>query len=101
MGTSAEAKAAARDIPIKVRGGVTVFPVSRAFTQSFTIKRLTSFPQGDIIFCDPFEGVVVIPRDLLDPVLDLMPKLISMDEKAIEAVAQGMSVTQAFKEFRA
>ncbi|KAJ5221578.1 uncharacterized protein N7469_010465 [Penicillium citrinum] len=82
VGTSAEAKAAARDIPIKVRGGVTVFP-------------------GDIIFCDPFEGVVVIPRDLLDPVLELMPKLISMDEKAIEAVAQGMSVTQAFKEFRA
>ncbi|CAI7612868.1 unnamed protein product [Penicillium pancosmium] len=81
VGTGAEAKAVARDVPISI-GGVTVSP-------------------GDIVFCDPFEGVVVIPRDLLDPVMELMPKLISMDEKAIEAVAQGMTVTQAFKDFRA
>lgn len=46
------------------------------------------------------EGVVVIPRDLLGPVLELMPKLISMDEQAKEAVAQGMTVTDAFKKFR-
>jgi hypothetical protein len=46
------------------------------------------------------EGVVVIPRDLLGPVLELMPKLISMDDKAKEAVAQGMTATDAFKKFR-
>jgi len=46
------------------------------------------------------EGVVVIPRDLLGPVLDLMPKLIGMDDQAKEAVAQGMTVTDAFKKFR-
>ena len=46
------------------------------------------------------EGVVVIPRDLLGPVLELMPNLISMDEQAKEAVAQGMTVTDAFKKFR-
>ncbi|KAJ5994443.1 hypothetical protein N7451_010167 [Penicillium sp. IBT 35674x] len=81
VGTGAEAKAAVRDVPISV-GGITVSP-------------------GDIIFCDPMEGVVAIPRDLLGAVLEIMPKLISMDEQAKEAVAQGMSVTDAFKKFRA
>jgi hypothetical protein len=47
------------------------------------------------------EGVVAVPRDLLGAVLELMPKLISMDERAKDAVAQGMSVTDAFKKFRA
>lgn len=46
------------------------------------------------------EGVVVIPRELLGPVLELMPKLISMDDQAKDAVAQGMTVTDAFKKFR-
>ncbi|KAJ5089648.1 hypothetical protein N7532_008332 [Penicillium argentinense] len=81
VGTGAEAKAAARDVRISI-GGVAVSP-------------------GDIIFCDPLEGVVVIPRDLLEPVLEVMPKLISMDEKAIEAVAKGMTVAEAFETFRA
>lgn len=56
--------------------------------------------QGDIIFCDPLEGVVAIPRDLLTAVLDLIPKLISMDDKVKEAVEQGLSVTEATKKFR-
>ncbi|KAJ5679267.1 hypothetical protein N7462_007511 [Penicillium macrosclerotiorum] len=80
VGTGAEAKAVVRDVPISLEG-VTVSP-------------------GDIIFCDPMEGVVAIPRDLLDPVLELMPKLINMDDQAKEAVTQGMTVTEAFKKFR-
>ena len=55
---------------------------------------------GDVIFCDPVDGIVAIPSDLLDPVLDLIPKLISMDDKAKEAVAQGETVFNAFKRFR-
>ncbi|KAJ5928613.1 hypothetical protein N7466_007569 [Penicillium verhagenii] len=81
VGTGAEAKAAVRNVPITI-GGVSVSP-------------------GDIIFCDPMEGVVAIPRDLLSAVLEVMPKLISMDDQAKGAVAQGMSVTDAFKKFRA
>lgn len=56
--------------------------------------------QGDIIFCDPLEGVVAIPKDLVGPVLELMPKLVSMDDKVKEAVVGGMSVYDAFKRFR-
>jgi hypothetical protein len=43
---------------------------------------------------------VAIPRELLCQVLELMPKLTAMDDKAKEAVAQGMSVTDAFNKFR-
>ncbi|KAL4921671.1 hypothetical protein BDW62DRAFT_208241 [Aspergillus aurantiobrunneus] len=81
VGTGAEAKAGLRNVKVDV-GGVVVEP-------------------GDIIFCDPLEGVVAIPRDLLDQVLETMPKLIAMDDKVKEAVEQGSSVHDAFKKFRA
>ncbi|KAJ5482765.1 hypothetical protein N7539_006211 [Penicillium diatomitis] len=80
VGTGAEAKAVARDIPLNI-GGVHVSP-------------------GDIVFCDPMNGVVVVSRDLLEPVLELLPKLGDMDNHAKQAVEQGMSVTKAFKMFR-
>ena len=61
---------------------------------------LAHIVQDDIIFCDPAEGTVVIPRDLLKDTLDLMPKLVSADDKVKEAVMDGMSVVEAFKKFR-
>ncbi|KAB8254048.1 ribonuclease E inhibitor RraA/Dimethylmenaquinone methyltransferase [Aspergillus pseudonomiae] len=80
VGTAAEAKPGARNVLVSL-GGVTVSP-------------------GDIIFCDPLEGVVAIPRELLDQVLDLMPKLVAMDDQVKEAVSQGSNVFDAFKKFR-
>ncbi|KAI5298387.1 hypothetical protein KEM55_003450, partial [Ascosphaera atra] len=55
---------------------------------------------GDIIFCDAINGTVAIPADLLDDVLELMPKLVAADDKVKEAVKGGMSVFEAFKTFR-
>lgn len=52
------------------------------------------------MFCDPLEGVVVIPQDLLDETLSLMPKLVADDDKVKEAVKKGMTVAEAFKTFR-
>jgi hypothetical protein len=43
---------------------------------------------------------VVIPQDLLEKVLELMPRLVEADEKVKEAVKAGMSVFDAFKKFR-
>jgi hypothetical protein len=43
---------------------------------------------------------VTIPRELLDQVLELMPKLVAMDDNVKEAVLQGSSVFDAFKKFR-
>ncbi|KAL6234805.1 hypothetical protein BDW75DRAFT_156510 [Aspergillus navahoensis] len=80
VGTGAEAKPGLRNVRIDV-GGVSVEP-------------------GDIVFCDPLEGVVVIPRDLLDQVLEVMPGIVQADDKVKEAVEGGMSVFEAFKKFR-
>ncbi|KAL1965041.1 hypothetical protein VTN77DRAFT_6101 [Rasamsonia byssochlamydoides] len=80
VGTGAEAKPGERDVPISF-GGVTVSP-------------------GDIIVADPLEGVVVIPRDLLDEVLELMPQLVEQDEKVKADVERGVEVFEAFKRHR-
>jgi regulator of RNase E activity RraA len=48
-------------------------------------------------FCDPANGVVVIPRDKLPQVLELLPKLTLADDKVKDDVAKGMSVSEAFK----
>lgn len=56
--------------------------------------------QGDIVFLDPDEGAVVIPQQLLDEIISLMPKLVAADDKVKEAVGQGSTVAEAFKKFR-
>ncbi|OKL60085.1 hypothetical protein UA08_04714 [Talaromyces atroroseus] len=80
VGTGAEAKAGLRNVPIDFNG-VTV-------------------NTGDIVFCDPLEGVVVIPQDLLDDVLELSPKLIAQDDKVKADVEKGLSVFEAMKKHR-
>ncbi|KAI1932755.1 hypothetical protein LOY94_001458 [Ophidiomyces ophidiicola] len=80
VGAGAEAKPGARNIPIRV-GGVTVFP-------------------NDIAFCDPVEGVVVIPNGLLDSVLELMPRLTEADDRVRGDIENGSTVFDAFKKHR-
>lgn len=80
VGTGAEAKVYARDIPVNI-SGIEVRP-------------------GDIVFLDPTEGAVVIPLDLLDEVIPLMQKLVAADDKVKSAVLEGMNVAEAFKKFR-
>lgn len=43
---------------------------------------------------------MAIPRDLLDDVLALMPKLTSQDDRAKEDVEKGSTVFEAFKKHR-
>jgi regulator of RNase E activity RraA len=49
---------------------------------------------------DPVEGVVAIPKDKLDQVLDLMPKLTDADDKVKVDVDKGVTVKEAFKKHR-
>lgn len=56
--------------------------------------------KGDIVFSDPIEGVVVIPADKLEAVVELIPKLVRADDKVKEEVEAGMSVREAFAKHR-
>ncbi|KAL7924269.1 ribonuclease E inhibitor RraA/Dimethylmenaquinone methyltransferase [Trichoderma austrokoningii] len=52
---------------------------------------------GDVAFSDPGNGVVIIPRDKVSQVLELLPSLVAADAKVKEDVLKGMSVYEAFK----
>ena len=80
MGASAEAKAYATQVPINI-GGILVKP-------------------GDIVFCDIVEGVVVIPRGLLEDVMKLLKEHAEAEEGIKYAVKNGMSVSKAFALWR-
>ncbi|MCJ1313385.1 hypothetical protein MMC25_007063 [Agyrium rufum] len=80
VGTAAESEIHAIQVPIQV-GDVEVRP-------------------GDIIFCDPVDGTVVIPQQLLPKVLEILPKLKEDDDNVKRAISEGMSVKEAFDRFR-
>ena len=95
VGSGGDLKVYGRNLPVTIRG-VQVEPVSlRSHPQD-----LISHHQGDIVFCDSVEGIVVIPKTLLDDTLSLMQKLVPADDKVKEAVAKGMPVAEAFRKFR-
>ncbi|KAF1930004.1 DlpA domain-containing protein [Didymella exigua CBS 183.55] len=61
----------------------------------------TTVEAGDIVMIDPFEnGVVAVPQDKVDELLELLPKLVGADEKVIVDVEAGVSVQEAFKKHR-
>lgn len=81
VGAGEGTKVWAREVPITIRD-VLVKP-------------------GDIVCADPEEnGIVVIPRELLDQVLELCPKLAEADEKVVEDVRNGGTVKDAFAKHR-
>jgi regulator of RNase E activity RraA len=55
---------------------------------------------GDLIFLDSTNGAVVIPKEKVDAVIELLPKLVAADDRVKEDVEQGMSVQEAFKKHR-
>ena len=54
---------------------------------------------GDVIVGD-VNGVVCVPVELVDQVVELCEKLVPMDENVKTALLEGMSITEAFKKFR-
>ena len=78
VGAGASCTPWAVQVPIAVDGGTVVQP-------------------GDIVFSDPNNGVIVIPKDKLSCVVELLPRLTDADEKVKKDVLKGMTVQQAFK----
>lgn len=61
----------------------------------------TSVAAGDIVMIDPAEnGVVVVPLNKVEELLELLPKLVGADAKVVADVEQGVSVEEAFKRHR-
>lgn len=54
---------------------------------------------GDYIIAD-LNGVVRLPQELAEQVLDLIPAIAEADAKCAEAIRAGQTVQAAFKEFR-
>ncbi|KAI9927130.1 hypothetical protein MW887_003513 [Aspergillus wentii] len=54
---------------------------------------------GDYIIAD-LNGVVVLPQDLAEQVLDVIPGIAAADAKCAEGIKTGRSVQDVFKEFR-
>ncbi|GKU17316.1 unnamed protein product [Fusarium langsethiae] len=52
---------------------------------------------GDLAFSDPINGVVVIPKDKVSSVIELLPKLTAADDKVKEDVLGGSTVYESFK----
>ncbi|KAF7507738.1 hypothetical protein GJ744_010167 [Endocarpon pusillum] len=80
VGAGAQSKVFGRNIDVTI-GGVRISP-------------------GDIIFCDPLEGVVAIPRNLLDKVISMVPKLVAADEKIKGDLQRGGNAASAFRTHR-
>ncbi|RKF75492.1 4-hydroxy-4-methyl-2-oxoglutarate aldolase [Golovinomyces cichoracearum] len=55
---------------------------------------------GDIIFCDSINGVVVIPQQRVEEVVDLLPALTAADERVKNDVRNGILVSEAFAKHR-
>jgi regulator of RNase E activity RraA len=55
---------------------------------------------GDLIFLDSTNGAVAIPKEKVEEVIELLPKLVNADDHVKEDVEQGMSVQEAFKTHR-
>lgn len=53
-----------------------------------------------MMFCDPLEGIVAIPADKYEQVLDLLPKLRQQEELVKQHVAGGGSLGEAIKKYR-
>ncbi|OJI83505.1 hypothetical protein ASPTUDRAFT_65763 [Aspergillus tubingensis CBS 134.48] len=54
---------------------------------------------GDYIVAD-LNGVVRVPRETVEEVLDVIPEIVEADRKCAEGIRAGRSVQDVFKEFR-
>ena len=52
------------------------------------------------MFSDAVNGVIVIPKEKVADVVEMLPKLIEADERVKEDVKKGMTVKEAFKKHR-
>ncbi|KAK6078800.1 ribonuclease e inhibitor rraa dimethylmenaquinone methyltransferase [Seiridium cupressi] len=67
--------------------------------QSAELQKGMLINPGDYVMGD-LNGVVVLPKDLVDKALDLMRKGVEADQKMAVGIKKGMSFVEASKKFR-
>ncbi|TEA14946.1 4-hydroxy-4-methyl-2-oxoglutarate aldolase [Colletotrichum sidae] len=94
------------DFPLFARGVGTTAGGAVCFPSEINVDvKLQSTKQeaivkpGGYIVAD-LDGVVFLPGDVAEEVLELIPGVASADEKCAEAIRGGMSVQEAFATFR-
>lgn len=81
-------------------GGAVCCPTATQVACRFnSIHQEAVITPGDFLVAD-VDGVVLVPGSLVEKVLDVVPAIVEADEKCAVAIKQGMTVQQAFKEFR-
>jgi regulator of RNase E activity RraA len=82
VGAGAETRVVAVDVPVDVAGGVTVAP-------------------GDVVVADATaKGVVVVPREKLELVLEMLPESTEMDRLVALDLEAGQELAVAFRKRR-
>ncbi|KAH9985277.1 RraA-like protein [Xylariaceae sp. FL0662B] len=81
-------------------GGAVCFPseIDVPVELQSSIQRATIHP-GDFVIAD-LNGVVILPSDLAEKVLAIIPASAAADEKCAEAIKGGMTVQEAFATYR-
>ncbi|KAH7062696.1 ribonuclease E inhibitor RraA/Dimethylmenaquinone methyltransferase [Macrophomina phaseolina] len=81
-------------------GGATCFPseINVPVKLQSLIQDAVVNP-GDYIVAD-LDGVVCLPKELAEKVLEIIPGIVSADERCAEAIRNGTSVEEAFKTYR-
>ncbi|KAG5922735.1 hypothetical protein E4U42_005358 [Claviceps africana] len=91
------------NLPILALGrstvGAAAASIPHALQVSLDINGVIVSPD-DVAFQDPLNGIVVIPRDKVDQVLDMLPRLTAADDRVKQDVLEGVSVYEAFQRHR-
>lgn len=81
-------------------GGATCFPSEiNVPVKLQSLIQDTVVNPGDYIVAD-LDGVVCLPKELAEKVLEIIPGIVSADERCAEAIRNGTSVEEAFKTYR-
>ncbi|KAF2972629.1 hypothetical protein GQX73_g886 [Xylaria multiplex] len=81
-------------------GGAVCFPseINVPVTLQSSIQEATINP-GDYVIADQ-DGVVILPMELAEKVLEVIPAIVEADQRSAEAIRGGMTVQEAFATYR-
>lgn len=81
-------------------GGAVCFPTATQVPCRFNSAYQEAWIKpGDYLIAD-IDGVVLVPGNLVEKVLEVVPAIVAADAECAAAIKGGTSVQEAFKKFR-